>query len=272
MDTDIALDTQTQGLWPVRGSPAPGGWAAVGMVVLYFILQALIAAAFASVVSLAVVLGGSTDRANLGPAIKTLLGRPDISTLLVAVALCGAAATMLWLVRLRWPVLWRLAQPPGFGWPAPSNRMFYVYALGAGIVLPVLGGYLTHFLAQGHPVPQDIKLLSAHASPAYKALLAMLAIVVAPLIEELLFRGVLLSAWLRRLPVAWAVAATATLFALVHLPDLKYLWYGLPNLAMLGVAFAWLRLKSGSLWPAVVAHGMNNLVSLLGVLFAAHGV
>ncbi|HEY9131772.1 MAG TPA: type II CAAX endopeptidase family protein [Dyella sp.] len=272
MDTDIALDTRTQGQRPVRETTAPGGWPAVGMIVLYFLLQALFATLFASAASLAVLLGGSTDRANLGPAIKILLGRPDIGALLVAVALCGAAATMLWLVRLRWPTLWPLAQPPGFGWSAPSSGVFYVYAIAAGVVLPVLGGYLTHFLAQGHPVPQDIKLLSARAPQAYKALLAMLAIIVAPLVEEVLFRGVLLSAWLRRLPVAWAVAATATLFALVHLPDLKYLWYGLPNLAMLGAAFAWLRLRSGSLWPAVVAHGMNNLVSLLGVFFAAHGV
>jgi membrane protease YdiL (CAAX protease family) len=46
----------------------------------------------------------------------------------------------------------------------------------------------------------------------------------------------------------------------VHLPDLGFLWYAVPNLALLAAALAWLRLRSGSLWPAVVAHGMNNLL------------
>ena len=42
------------------------------------------------------------------------------------------------------------------------------------------------------------------------------------------------------------------------------LWYGLPCflLSVIGmsVMLAWLRLRSGSLWPAVIYHGMHNLV------------
>jgi membrane protease YdiL (CAAX protease family) len=93
---------------------------------------------------------------------------------------------------------------------------------------------------------------------------------IGPLVEELLFRGVLLSALLRRLRTAWAVLASAVLFALVHLPELHWLWYALPNLALLGVALAWLRLRSGSLWPAVIAHACNNLLAMVALFASLH--
>ncbi len=88
--------------------------------------------------------------------------------------------------------------------------------------------------------------------------------------EELLFRGVLLSALLRRMRAARAVAVSAVLFALVHLPDLRWLWYAVPNLALLGAALAWLRLRSGSLWPAVIAHACNNLLAMLAMFVSLH--
>jgi membrane protease YdiL (CAAX protease family) len=60
-----------------------------------------------------------------------------------------------------------------------------------------------------------------------------------------------------------AAFMTAALFACVHLPDLGFLWYALPNLLLLGLVLAWLRLKSGSLWPAVLAHAVNNALAVV---------
>jgi membrane protease YdiL (CAAX protease family) len=275
MDTDIALATNPAGPPPLPYSVAPplpespSGWAAVGMLVLYFLLQAFVGGAIAAVIGLGIFLvDHGQPVTEIMQTIKASMARPNINVLLVAGALGGATAIMWWLVRHRWPQLWRRAAVPGFGLAAPRDTSFYAIAVAAGIALPIIGGILTQFLAQGHQVPQDIKQLGAHASLAAKLVLMVVAIAVAPVIEELLFRGVLLSAWLKRLNVGWAVACTSLTFALVHLPDLKFLWYGLPNLAMLGAAFAWLRLKSNSLWPAVIAHGVNNLVTTLAWFFA----
>ena len=44
----------------------------------------------------------------------------------------------------------------------------------------------------------------------------------------------------------------------------------MPALALLRVALAWLRLRSGSLWPAVIAHGCNNLLAMLAMFVALH--
>lgn len=278
MDTDIALAAQPAGPpplpYPVTPPlhESPNGWAALGMLVLYFLLQAAVGGVIAAMIGLGVFLfDHGQPVSEIMQAIKALLARPNINVLLVAGALGGATAIMLWLVRRRWPLLWQRATPPGFGLAAPRDASFYAIAVAAGIALPIIGGILTQFLAQGHRVPQDIKQLGVHASLAAKCVLMIVAVTIAPLIEELLFRGVLLSAWLKRLNVGWAVACTSLAFALVHLPDLKFLWYGLPNLAMLGAAFAWLRLKSNSLWPAVIAHGMNNLVTTLAWFFTLNG-
>ena len=72
---------------------------------------------------------------------------------------------------------------------------------------------------------------------------------------------------------ALAIGLSAGLFGLVHLPDLGYLWYAVPNLMLLGIGAAWLRLRSASLWPAVLAHGTNNLLAVAGwfILAPPHG-
>lgn len=275
MDTDIALAAHPAAPPPLPYSVAPpvpespNGWIAMGMLLLYFLLQAFVGGVIAAMIGLGVfLLDHGQPVAEIMTAIKAVLARPNVNVGLVAGALGGATAIMLWLVRRQWPLLWRRTTVPGFGLAPPRDASFYAIAVVAGIALPIVGGMLTQALAHGHRVPQDIKQLGAHASLAAKFVLMMVAIAIAPLIEEVLFRGVLLSAWLKRLNVGWAVACTSLVFALVHLPDLKFLWYGLPNLAMLGAAFAWLRLKSNSLWPAVIAHGMNNLVTTLAWFFA----
>jgi membrane protease YdiL (CAAX protease family) len=52
-------------------------------------------------------------------------------------------------------------------------------------------------------------------------------------------------------------------FALAHLPSMQWQWYALPDLALLAAALSWLRLRAGSLWPAVLAHGVNNLLAVV---------
>jgi len=87
--------------------------------------------------------------------------------------------------------------------------------------------------------------------------LALLAATLAPFWEEVAFRGWLLSALRTRLRTGAALAASGLLFGLMHLDPVRF-----PALVALGVAFAWLTWRSGSLWPAVVAHGTNNAVGL----------
>lgn len=79
------------------------------------------------------------------------------------------------------------------------------------------------------------------------------ATVIAPLCEEVAFRGHLASAYHSRHRPAFAVAATAVVFALLHLDPLRA-----PSLLALGALYGWLAWRTGSIWPAVIAHAVNN--------------
>jgi membrane protease YdiL (CAAX protease family) len=93
------------------------------------------------------------------------------------------------------------------------------------------------------------------------ALLAFTAVVLAPLFEELLFRGVLM-------PVIgsyWGnfagVAISALVFALAHLS----LSEAAP-LTVLGLSLGWVRLRSGSLFSCVVMHGLWNSLTFFNLI------
>lgn len=83
--------------------------------------------------------------------------------------------------------------------------------------------------------------------------IALVATLLAPLCEETAFRGYLLRTLsIRRGPVV-GVAASALLFAVLHLDPVRF-----PALILLGLVFGWLAWRSGSTWSAVVAHAVNN--------------
>ena len=93
------------------------------------------------------------------------------------------------------------------------------------------------------------------------ALLALTAVVVAPLFEELLFRGVMLPVIGRRWGAVPAVVASAVVFALAHLS----LSEALPLLA-LGLVLGWLRLQTGRLLSCTLMHGFWNGFTFLNLL------
>jgi hypothetical protein len=78
-------------------------------------------------------------------------------------------------------------------------------------------------------------------------------VVVAPVAEELFFRGLLLRGYLARYSVTTAVWVSALLFALFHLNP----WQAIVALP-LGVAYAWLVLHTGSVLPSMLSHAMVN--------------
>ena len=252
---------------PASHAQAPGWPAAAGLIALYFALQE--AAGGLVALLLAIATGFVHDAHQIGSNIRAMLQQPGLPALTVILTLAVAGTLVLLLVRRLWPALWALGKPPGLGFSWPHSAWFFVLALLVGLAAPLVGGWLTQWLAHGHTVTQDIRQLGAHTPPALRVALVVTVVSVGPLVEELLFRGVLLSALLQRWPVGYSMLISALLFALVHLPGLQYHVFALPDLILLALALAWLRLRSGSIWPAVLAHAVNNLLAVAAWFIAA---
>lgn len=77
--------------------------------------------------------------------------------------------------------------------------------------------------------------------------------VVAPLTEETFFRGFLFVGLRQRYPLWTAAGISGLLFGLIHFMPLA-----LPPLTLYGIIFAWLRERTGSLWPGVLMHMLVN--------------
>jgi uncharacterized protein len=82
---------------------------------------------------------------------------------------------------------------------------------------------------------------------------------VVPFAEELFFRGVGVPAWLPFGPLT-AIVVTAFAFGLGH-----GIWAALPVLVPFGLAQAWVRWRSDSVWPGAIAHGFYNGTALVVV-------
>jgi uncharacterized protein len=257
----------------VATSATPSVPIALGLIVLYLLMQAAAGGVISFVVTmLERMRHPDLSHDALHRQVMGLLQQSDSNALFVIVVLPLIALIMLSIVHRKWPLLWSQAQPPGFGFAPAVQAQWFVLALLIGLAAPPLGGLLTKLLAHGQTVSQNVEELSRHAPGNLRIPLAMVIVVVGPLLEELLFRGVLLSALMRRLSAAWSITISAVLFAAVHLVGLGFKWFPLPGLILLAVALAWLRLKSASLWPSVVAHGVYNLFALIALFatLAAH--
>ncbi len=91
--------------------------------------------------------------------------------------------------------------------------------------------------------------------------LATTAVVLAPLFEEMLFRGVLLPVLGQHWGAGWGVGISALVFALAHLSLGE-----LTPLFVLGLALGWLRLCSGRLAPCVLMHSLWNGLTFLNLI------
>jgi membrane protease YdiL (CAAX protease family) len=116
------------------------------------------------------------------------------------------------------------------------------------------------YSAAVHPEQQRIvEELGADQSTALLVTGGLAVIVVAPIAEELLFRGFLFRVLRMRMGFWLAALIDGVLFGLVH-GSLVIV----PVLAFLGVALCWVYERTGSLFPCIAIHVLNNTVAYGG--------
>jgi hypothetical protein len=109
-----------------------------------------------------------------------------------------------------------------------------------------------------------LELVLNSANPLALLCFAITALVLAPLFEETLFRGVLLPVLAQRWGGLWAVLISALVFSVAHLSVGE-----LPPLFVLGLGLGWLRLQSGRLGASVLMHSLWNGLTFANLLLLA---
>ncbi|HUF32068.1 MAG TPA: type II CAAX endopeptidase family protein [Acidimicrobiales bacterium] len=104
-------------------------------------------------------------------------------------------------------------------------------------------------------------LTGAAVDPFSVVLLVLVAVVVAPVLEELFYRGLWLRAAERRIGRVGAVLLTSAVFGIVHLQP-----YDFVALAGFGLLLGVLTVRTGRLGPAIWAHVAFNLTAVINLL------
>jgi membrane protease YdiL (CAAX protease family) len=93
------------------------------------------------------------------------------------------------------------------------------------------------------------------------------AVIIAPICEETFFRGFVFPGLCRGMPVGWAIVISSLLFAVTHADPGSFL-----VLFLIGLALAFLRWHTNSIWPGIVLHTFNNSLAALVIILTMNGV
>jgi membrane protease YdiL (CAAX protease family) len=151
-------------------------------------------------------------------------------------------------------------------WDFPEGASAGVFAF-AGSVLALAVQAASSFL----PIPKSLPIEQYFHDAPSAYMMLVFGVLVAPLLEELLFRGLLFPVFSRALGMAGGVVATAALFALIHQGQLSHAWAPLLLLFFVGLVLTIIRARTRSLAASWITHFAYN-ATLFGFLFiASHG-
>lgn len=208
-----------------------------------------------------------------GAGLVAMMGAPGLTALLASQGThLGLRSTLVLAeVGLVAPALLFLAAVrglPSLDLPV-ARAMTLAWSLALGCALWLMSAGLLELQSTVFPPSAEFidafRRLHASLKPSgpLDALLSILTIAITPAVcEEILFRGVLLPSFARRIGAMAAVIVSATIFAAIHVdlvPDLAF--DRVPFALLMGLALGAIRVRTGSLLPAIVAHAAVNTLT-----------
>lgn len=205
----------------------------------------------------------------------------NIATYLIAIAFAA----------LVFPLVWRRSFARGISWNPPRHFLLLV---PIGIAL----GYASQAASSLLPMPKDTPIEKIFQTPGIIWVLAVFGVLIAPLFEEIVFRGFLLPAIAiavdyMRLPhsldaldqwragdakpdnysplaLAISTIVTSLLFGLIHAYQLGYTWSAVALLSCVSLVLCGVRLRTHSVAASFTVHASYNL-SVFITLFVSTG-
>lgn len=180
------------------------------------------------------------------------------------------------ILEFTWPLIaiyvFNMFSPAEVGLKWPKHRSDFVLSIGLSLAL-VLIFALVEFLIVKEPTrPFSVETL-------------LFQFTLPGLSEELLYRGFFLALLNTYLipgsttitPINWGIILVSILFIMLHILPFDYkvmwvdasakeLWLTFLSITLMTIVFAYLRIKTDSIWPAVLCHNLvNGLSALLGM-------
>jgi hypothetical protein len=199
-------------------------------------------------VLLAVTLIEVSVIATFDPDLESLAARLVLQALL-AVSLLSVAFLLTSPGQLTAPSLLglRAALVP----PWKPAALAYIVYIGCAIAIAALI----------QPEQEDVtEELGYGESGLADVAVGFLIVGIAPVTEEIFFRGFMFAGLRHRLPFAAAALISAGVWGLFHYtgPDT---WGVVAQLAVFGIVLAWLYERTGSIWPTIGVHALNNAIA-----------
>jgi hypothetical protein len=245
---------------------APAGYLVGGMATALALLlvratrSPLWPLALALAAGVGVVAASYLVASDTGDGTAILAGVPV--TIITATAMSGAFAATgmaLSVVRYREPL-------GSLGFVRTQGLRPYLFATGMWMIgLAVLVVWLQVMVWFGIDslTPPDTARKALDQAGGSIVITVLLVGIAGPIAEEIFFRGFVFTGLFKRFGTRRALFFSSLLFGLFHIDP-----GAIVPTFVLGLALGWVYLKTGSIWPAMFAHGLHNTVAVLIARYA----
>jgi len=239
-------------------SPDDPSWgipAAIGMWLFSIALIVIVPAFF-----LVPYLAARPEGMPKGDELVTLLTKDPTGIFLQIIAVIPAHIIT---IAAAWFVITRAGRDSftkALGWRSGGFKWWHYISITVAffLLMAVVGQYI--------PVVEDDLQRIIMSSRAALYTVALMAVFTAPIVEEVIYRGLLYSAFQRKVGTVISVLLVTILFTSVHVPQYWENPSKIALIAFLSLVLTLMRTASGNLLPAIILHTMFNSISAIQMI------
>jgi membrane protease YdiL (CAAX protease family) len=247
--TLVSADQQTSITVPDPDRPH---WGLLGGVAIW-----ILSIAIPNVIGLPFLFG---ERENLAAGV--------VSPRVVLVSVLATGAGHLLILLVCWAIVTEFGKRPffktlGWHWGQLSVPMRFVLVIGAILAVNMLS-FLLRFILPETQNTSFLEMLKSSDTARY--IIAALAVLTAPFVEEVVYRGMLYSGFREFIPPMPSVLLVAAMFTVVHIPQYSGAWASIAGLFLLSFVLTFIRAKTKSILPSFTIHLVFNAVGVYEIL------
>ena len=237
---------------------SPLGWLDLLWLVLFYVLGGVLLTVVVAKGAL-LLFGLSFDALEQSTQAKAIVA-------IVTQGLLSAATVAFLYVMVRS----RSTAPfwPAVGWRAFSRGSTALGYIFGGFAMAVTVGWASRYFGNDSPLPME-ELFHSRQSVL---LLMALGILVAPVVEETIFRGCIYPVVARRFGIGVGVIFTGVLFGLAHAQQLWGGWGQIALLVCVGIVLTYVRARAGTVAASYFIHLGYNTILFAGFYIATGGL